>query len=90
MSDLHAQRLQGMMRVAAGSETVTAIEKVRFEHRFQNARYRPLQQPISGRGYSQRPRPDFARSLGYINPADRRCSIGACFQLCADRLNLRS
>ena len=47
--DMQAQRLQGMMRVAPWSKTVTAVEEVGFEHSLENARNRPLQQSVSHR-----------------------------------------
>src|SRR6516225_2495452 len=87
--DLQAQSLQRVMRATAGSEAMTAFKEIRFKHRFQYARYGPLQQPVPDSGNSQRPSSNFARPFGYLDPPDRRCTIGACFQLCADRLDLR-
>jgi hypothetical protein len=49
--DLHAQRLQSVVRVAPRSKAVTAVEEIRFKHGLDNARYRSLQQPIRDRGH---------------------------------------
>ena len=44
--DLQAQGLQSVMRVTPRSKAVTAVEEIRFKHGLDNARYRPLQQPV--------------------------------------------
>ena len=44
--DLHAQCLQSVVRVAPRSKPITAIKEIRFKHRIEDARYRPLQQPV--------------------------------------------
>ena len=77
------------MRISARSKAITAIQEVCFKHGLQNARYRPLQQPVRDSWNSQRSCPDFARPFGYLNPSDRRCVVGAFLQLRADRLDLR-
>jgi hypothetical protein len=43
--DLHAQRLQSVVRVAPR----TAVKEISFKHYLDNARYRSLQQPIRDR-----------------------------------------
>ena len=75
--DLHAQSLQRVVRISARSKAVTAIQEICFEHGFQNARYRSLQQPVRGRWNSKRSGSDFARPFGYINSSDRRCVVDA-------------
>ncbi len=87
--DLHAQSLQRVVRISARPKAVTAIQEICFEHGFQNARYRSLQQPVPGRWNSKRSGSDFARPFGYINSADRRCMVGAFLQMFADPLDLR-
>ena len=82
--DLQAQRLQSVVRVAPRSKAVTAVEEIRFKHGLDNARYRPLQQPIRDRGNPQWPRSGFAWAFGYFNPPDRWCAIGAGSKLCAN------
>src|SRR6476620_10523749 len=72
--DLQAQRLQSVVRVAPRSKAVTAVEEIRFKHGLDNARYRPLQQPIRDRGDPQWARSGFAWSFGYFNPPDRWCA----------------
>ena len=42
-----------MMRVAPWSKAVTAIEGISFKHGLENARDRPLQQPVSDSGNPQ-------------------------------------
>ena len=74
--DLQVQRLQSMVRVAPRSKAVTAVEEIRFKHGLDNARYRPLQQPIRDRGNPQWARSGFAWSFGYFNPPDRLRLIG--------------
>src|SRR5450631_2297636 len=75
--DLHPKSLQRVMRISARSKAVTAVQKICFKHRLQNACYRPLKQSVRGRRNSERPRPDFPRPLGYVNSSDRWCAIGA-------------
>src|SRR3569833_914194 len=87
--DLHAQGLQRMMWFSVWSEAVTTIEEVCFKDCLQNACYRPLQQTVRGGGNSQRPRPDFARPFGYLDPPDRRSMVGAFLEPCTDCLGLR-
>src|SRR5271167_2307285 len=82
--DLHAQRLQSVVRVAPRSKAVTAVKEIRFKHCLDNARYRSLQQPIRDRGDPQWARSGFAWPFGYFNPPDRRCAIGAGSKVCAN------
>jgi hypothetical protein len=69
------------------SKAVTAVEKIRFEHCLDNARYRSLQQPIRDRGDPQRARSGFAWPFGYFNPPNRWRAIGACSKLCTNLLD---
>jgi len=87
--DLLAQSLQRVVRISARPKAVTAIQEICFEHGFQNARYRSLQQSVRGRWNSKRSGSDFARPFGYINSADRWCVVSAFPQLFADRLDSR-
>lgn len=48
--DMQAKSLQGVMRVAPWSKAVTAIEEIDFKYSLENARDRPLQQPVSDSG----------------------------------------
>src|SRR6516164_8019180 len=52
--DLHAQSLQRVVRISARPKAVAAIQEICFEHGFQKARYRSLQQPVPGRWDGQR------------------------------------
>ena len=47
--DLHPKSLQRVMRISARSKTVTAIQEICFEYRFQNTRYRALKQSVRSR-----------------------------------------
>jgi hypothetical protein len=76
--DMQAQSLQGMMRVAPWSKAVTAIEEISFKHSLENARDRPLQQPVDS-GTPQWSRSDLARSFGYLDPPNRRRAVRAFF-----------
>src|SRR5260370_17277052 len=80
--DLQAQRLQSVVRVAPRSKAVTAVEEIRFKHGLDNARYRPLQQPIRDRGNPQWARSGFASAFGYFNPPHRRRAIAPRSTLC--------
>src|ERR1019366_494210 len=77
--DMQAQSLQGMMRVAPWSKAVTAIEEISFKHSLENARDRPLQQPVSDSGNPQWSRSDLARPFGYLDPPNRRRAVRAFF-----------
>jgi hypothetical protein len=63
---MQAQSLQGMMRVAPWSKAVTAIEEIGFKHSLENARDRPLQQPVSDRGHGS-----FELHIGPVSLWDR-------------------
>src|ERR1700739_4372744 len=68
--DLQAQRLQSVVRVAPRSKAVTAVEEIRFKHGLDNARYRPLQQPIRDRGHGY-----FELHIGPVSLWDRPRSL---------------
>jgi hypothetical protein len=54
-----------VVRVTPRSKAVTAVEEIRFKHGLDNARYRPLQQPIRDRGD-----PQWARSGELVEMED--------------------
>ena len=47
--DLLAQRPQRMMRVTPRPKSIRAVQEIRFEHRFEDARHRPLNQSVLDR-----------------------------------------
>ena len=77
--DMQAKSLQGVMRVAPWSKAVTAIEEIGLKYSLENARDRPLQQPVSDSGNPQWSRSDLARPFGYLNPPNRRRTVRAFF-----------
>src|SRR5712675_1810958 len=84
--DLQAQRLQSVVRVAPRPKAVTAVEEIRFEHGLDDARYRPLQQPIRDRGESPMGAFRFCPGLWVFQPAgpvvrDRRRLEAVCKSL---------
>src|SRR5689334_25379048 len=85
--NLQTQGLQGVVRVAPGSKTETAVEKIGFKHSLEYARNRSLQQPVRHSRNPQRSRATFARPFGYLDPSDRWRPVRTCPQLCADFLD---
>src|SRR6516165_3667148 len=73
--DLRAQSLQRVVKISARPKAVTAIQEICFEHGFQNARYRSLQQSVRGRWYSQLPFPSSV--LVDLHRPDRRWKVAA-------------
>jgi len=76
-----------VVRVAPGPKPIRAVEEVRLENCFKDARHRPLHQSVLDRRNTERASSGFAWSLGYLDPPNWRCTIGAAFQSCADVLN---
>ena len=81
------QGTQYMMRAASPPKSIRAVQKVRLEHCFQNARDCTLNQSVFDRGNAQLPRSDFARTFRYLHPTYRWRLIGPCFQPCIDILD---
>src|SRR5262249_14478609 len=76
-----------MVRVAPGPKPIRAVEHIRLKNGFKAPPHRPLHQSVLDRRNTERASSVFTRSLGYLDPPDRRCAIGAAFQSCADVLN---
>src|SRR5262249_11013812 len=68
-------------------KSIRAVQKVRLEHRFQDARDRTLNQPVLDSGNAQRPRPDLTRPFRNLHPTDGWRPIGPGFQACAHLLH---
>jgi hypothetical protein len=75
------------MRAASRPKSIRAVQKVRLEHGFHDARDRTLNQSVFDRGNAQGPRSDFARTFRNLHPTYRWRPIGPCFQSCANILD---
>src|SRR5262249_8938332 len=81
---------QGPQRVvwaASRPKSIRAVQKIRLEHCFDDARDRTLYQSVFDRRNTQRPRTDFPGTFRNLHPAYRWRSIGAGFQPCANVLD---
>jgi hypothetical protein len=75
------------MGITSGPKSIRAFQEIRLEHRFQDPRYRSLQQAIFDCRNSERPRPCLARSFRDLHSAHRWSPIGPLLQAFAQFLN---
>ena len=75
------------MRTPSRTIPVADVAKIRLKDCLENARHRLLKQAVSDRGDSQRSRSGLPRPFGYLNPPNRRRSVGASPKLFTDFLN---
>src|SRR5262249_14847155 len=82
-----SQGTQRVVRAALRPKSIRAVQKVRLEHRFQDARDRTLNQPVLDCGNAQWSRSDLARPFRNLHPPDGWRPIGPGFQPCANLLH---
>src|SRR5215813_1069524 len=75
-----SQGTQRVVRAALRPKSIRAVQKVRLEHRFQDARDRTLNQPVLDCGNAQWSRSDLARPFRNLHPPDGWRPIGPGFQ----------